>query len=180
LIKKFSEWPVSSLVSFKVLPSGTHTLVPVLLSLLETFLEVFFRNNPQTVCHVGNDVFSYVKSLPFHHFFEYEEQPEVIYWQVRRISWLWLHGNVFTLKNLADREWCMAGHVVMMEHPTIPPILQSFPLDGLSQILQNFFVRCWINCLTSGNKFRMKVPSIKMAVFWDVAPCSHFLRSKYS
>jgi hypothetical protein len=57
--------PVSSIIPFIVLPSGTHTVVPVLLPLLETFLEVFFWNHLQTACHVGNDISVMPNSFPF-------------------------------------------------------------------------------------------------------------------
>jgi hypothetical protein len=74
-----------SLIPFKVFLFRTHTIVPVLLELLETFLEVFW-NRSEMVFQVGKNVFSHVRLLPFHHFFESGEEPEDTQWKVGTVG----------------------------------------------------------------------------------------------
>jgi hypothetical protein len=73
-------------------------------------------------------------------------------WESRLIVVTW---EYFTHQKVVDGKWLVAGHIVVMEHPTIPPFLWYFLSDSLFQELLDFFVKCWINRSTSGNRFRM-------------------------
>lgn len=130
-----------------------HELVRVLLPLSQTFLAVFFCNHMQIACHVGN-IFNCVKSLAFHHLLESGEEPEVTKWQVREWAGCCDMG-MFTCQKPLDRKWCVAGCIIVKEHPNILPILQALPLDWLSQMLQELFLNKMLNWMSdTGNQIQ--------------------------
>lgn len=47
-----------SVATFKVVHLSSHTLSPVMLPLLETFMEHFFQNNLQCCCYIFLSVFN--------------------------------------------------------------------------------------------------------------------------
>jgi len=55
---QFFIWMSETLIPFKVVFLVMHTLLSVVLPLLETFLESFLWNHVQLGCHVPHNVFS--------------------------------------------------------------------------------------------------------------------------
>jgi hypothetical protein len=119
----------------------------VLLTLLETFLGIFFWNHPQAARCAGNYVSNCVKVL-LSSFLWIWEHPDVKGWQNTLAA-----ITCSTCQKLMDGRQHVLQCAVMMEHPSIPLFL--YTVRWLLSNMQDFFVKQWINCLTSRNKLRM-------------------------
>jgi len=92
-----------------------HTLLPVVLPLLETFLESFLWNLVQLGRRVLHNVFSWLKSGPFQRHFQFGEQPKITRSHVGRVGSLTNQGNVVFSQKTLNRMRRMGGCIVVME-----------------------------------------------------------------
>ena len=112
-------WKSETLIPFKVVSLVMHALLPVVLPLLETFLESFLWNHVQLGCCVPHNVFSWLKSGPFQRYFQFGEQPKITRGHVGIVGSLTNQGNVvFSQKKILNQMRRMGGCIVVMELPS--------------------------------------------------------------
>jgi len=70
-------------ITFEVLPLSSYALSPVMLPLLQTFLELPLWNSFQCCHQIFFNVLSILKSLPFYGRHYFWKQPEFIWSQIR-------------------------------------------------------------------------------------------------
>ena len=115
--------------SFKVIPTWLNNTVPAIFPLLETVLELTFRDGLEDARRIIFNRRFVIKSLFFEWFFEFWKQPKVTgryVGTVRRLSKQC--DTVFTQKLLHKIQW-MRWHVIVVKNPltahtrVIPKIL---------------------------------------------------------
>ena len=87
----------STIITSKVVPLGSHTLLEMLLPLLVAMLEIFMWKCPQLVCHDLLHVVRSSKMTTFEMEFEFQEKEEVARTQIRRVWGLRNHWNTLLL-----------------------------------------------------------------------------------
>jgi hypothetical protein len=103
--------------NFEVLLFSSWELSPMMLPLLETFLDVLW--NSFQCHHIFFNVFSTLKSSSPQGRLYFWEQPEVIRNQIRGIGWVLHFSNRFLGQKLLDREHLVSWSIGMVKNPIV-------------------------------------------------------------
>jgi hypothetical protein len=92
----------------------------------EAILEIIFCLRSQTLSRWSIDLWNRVKTVSFHRRFNLWEQPKITRYQVWRVWWMKIHGNIFISQKLADNERRVTRSVIMMRHKSVLPFFRTF------------------------------------------------------
>ena len=120
---------IGRVAPFKVFPTWLNNTVPAMFPLLETVLELTFRDDLEYARRIIFNRRFVIESLPFEWFFEFWKQPKVTGGYVGTVRMLWKQcDSVFTQKLLHKIRW-MRWRVIVVKKPVtahtrvIPKIL---------------------------------------------------------
>ena len=117
------------MASFKVIPTWLNKTVPVMFPLLETVLELTFRDGLEYARRIIFNCRFVIESLSFEWFFEFWKQPKVIGGYVGTVRRLSKQCNTMFTQKLLHKIWWMLWRVIVVKKPVtahtrvIPKIL---------------------------------------------------------